>query len=75
MIPVLQWMQKNAFVMSDKKEFCDNQVESEPNGPQLENLGSQKKLVDFLDVMEELSVYDLTEVISRATLAIRSKNV
>merc|ERR1711997_596317 len=85
MIPVLQWMKKNAFVITDKKEFCDsNQVEeTDPNEisqdleqQQTESFSSdQKKLVDFLDVMEELSVYDLTEVISRATLAIRNKNV
>merc|ERR1712156_1247732 len=78
MIPVLQWMKKNAFVISDKKQFCDTQVETDPiERQELEQQlaeNSQKKLIDFLDVMEDLSVYDLTEVISRATLAIRNKN-
>merc|ERR1712109_207807 len=78
MIPVLQWMKKNAFVISDKKEFCDTQVETDPierqELEQQQGENSQKKLIDFLDVMEDLSVYDLTEVISRATLAIRNKN-
>merc|ERR1719219_1967464 len=70
----------DAVVMTDEKEFCDVHVETDAKESQdfeqqTENVSAKTKLKEFLDVMKELSIYDLTDVISRAAQAIRDKDV
>lgn len=70
----------DAFVMTEKKEFSDVHVETDAKEnqdfeQQTENVSANTKLKEFLDVMKELSICDLTEVISRAAQAIRDKDV
>ena len=66
--------------MTEKKEFSDVHVETDAKEnqdfeQQTENVSAKTKLKEFLDVMKELSICDLTEVISRAAQAIRDKDV
>ena len=70
----------DANVMTDKKEVVDVLVETDAKvirdfQQQTDNVSAKSKLNEFLDVMKELSIYDLTEVISKAAEAIKDKSL
>merc|ERR1712156_1120971 len=70
----------DANIMTDKKEVVDVLVETDAKvirdfQQQTDNITAKTKLNEFLNVMKELSIYDLTEVISKAAEAIKDKSL
>merc|ERR1719189_3135032 len=70
----------DANIMTDKKEVVDVLVATDAKvirdfQQQTDNISAKSKLNEFLDVMKELSIYDLTEVISKAAEAIKDKSL
>merc|ERR1712156_447168 len=70
----------DANIMTDEKEVVDVLVATDAKvirdfQQQTDNITAKTKLNEFLNVMKELSIYDLTEVISKAAEAIKDKSL
>jgi len=70
----------DANIMTDKKQVCDVFVETDAKEnqdfqQQTDTESAKIKLKEFLNVMKDLCISDLTHVISRAAQAINDKNV